>query len=387
MAKDLLILCSDVSKTSAQGVRYKELFWYDHDYSQRMIVTFSETVDYIRYVDSFTCLDGVKPPIIQIAIRTLYKLAKRLLAFLPFVDASDLVLPLYTKKLDKLLQKGNLFDLIICVTPFSLMRLAKKVKANSLCHRLVLDMSDPYSFNMSINSPLLHRIRFFYERKYFAYFDQLVVVSNEMADEYSRLHPMYKDKFKVVEQGVDEGFIDRIRLQTRNDKTKSDAISFLYAGGFYQRGRNPVNLYKAFTKSDECAFLLIFGNIRKALKPHSLTRIACNAAVSRNELAQITAEADVLVLFDNDYGYQVPGKTLEILASGKPVLFIYHNEDSPTLRYVREANGVVWAKSNAMDIQAGIRMIINGEHEKPFFDYQPYTWDKMRKKYQSIMNG
>ncbi len=131
--------------------------------------------------------------------------------------------------------------------------------------------------------------------------------------------------------------------------------------------------------------LKIYGNIRKSNRPKTSNKIEYHKAVDKMQLAKITAKANALILFDNNYGYQVPGKTIETLASGKPVLFIYNNENSPTLQYVKDASGVVWVKNSVQDIKEGIYKIIKSEYDQPNFDYSPYIWDKMRIKIKNII--
>ena len=201
---------------------------------------------------------------------------------------------------------------------------------------------------------------------------------------YQQLYPKLADKFQVVEQGVDEVFINRVNELTGSNGDITQ-FTFLYAGGFYKNGRNPVNLYNAFELSELDCKLEIYGNIRKINRPQTSNKIKYHKAVDKMQLADITAKANALILFDNDYGYQVPGKTIETLASGKPVLFIYNNDKSPTLQYVKKAKGVVWVKNSVPEIKEGIYKIIKGEYAQPYFDYSPYIWDKMRIKIKNII--
>ncbi|MDD3427692.1 MAG: hypothetical protein PHR42_01990, partial [Caldisericia bacterium] len=274
---------------------------------------------------------------------------------------------------------------IIGCTPFSLLLLSKWIKTNYPSLQLIADMSDPFSFNMG-NKGKGRRIRIArdIESKAFPYFDKIIILNEKIQKRYQQLYPKLAEKFQVVEQGVDEVFINKIKAFSSSNII-ADGFTFLYAGGFYKKGRNPNNLYKAFELSELDCKLKIYGNIRKSNRPKTSNKIEYHKAVDKMQLAKITAKANALILFDNNYGYQVPGKTIETLASGKPVLFIYNNENSPTLQYVKDASGVVWVKNSVQDIKEGIYKIIKSEYDQPNFDYSPYIWDKMRIKIKNII--
>ena len=386
MEKHLLIISSDVGFTSAQGVRYRELFSDFGIHSQKTILSLSSPNNYIADAKSATCFDYSGGKMIAFLARFVLKIARRLAHYMPFYDVNNLALPFFYRRLGGLLRAEKIHDVVICVTPFSMIKLARHIKKKYRVNKLVLDMSDPYSFNMVISgaSNVARRSRL--ERECFQYFDKIVVVSQQMADEYRRLHPMYAGKFSIVEQGVDEGFIEKVISKSTHEK-EGGIYKFLYAGGFYRKGRNPSELYRAFGAHKESCRLYVYGNIRKSLRPVCLENIVYHKAVDKDQLVRVTAQADALILMDNEFGFQVPGKTIETLASGKPVLFIYANDESPTLSYVREAKGVVWAKNNVTDIAMGIERIINGDYEEPQFDFRPYTWEKMRNKYEILLEG
>lgn len=373
----VILIIGDCKSSSAQGVRYVSLFGRKAGLKHKMIC-YSPQCDKIGHLDKITVTSST-----SLIVKILRGMQRRII----FPDPYILRLQAYKRKLKPIVTNDSQGNVIIGCTPFSLILLSPWIIRNNSDVNLIVDMSDPFSFNMSnIKRSLRSMIARHIEKISFPHIGHIVVLNEDIRDRYKTMYPMWSEKFTVVEQGVDEGFIEKVKTESIQEN-KRGGFTFLYAGGFYRRGRNPNELYKAFGAQKECCRLSIYGNIRKSLRPIGSDNIDYHRAIDKDQLARVTAQADALILMDNDYGYQVPGKTLETLASGKPVLFIYKNVESPTLKYIREAKGVVWAKNNAADIATAIKGIVNGDYEEPFFDYSPYTWDKMRSKYEKLLKG
>ncbi len=375
--KYILLITGDFKLSSAQGIRYTSL------YSDKSMLQNNINLVYSSGSDK---LEGWKTYIVkQLKLPFLFNAFNRIMRRIIYPDVYIFRLGQYPRKLKEIFANNTFENVIIGCTPFSLLLLSKWIKTNYPSLQLIADMSDPFSFNMG-NKGKGRRIRIArdIESKAFPYFDKIIILNEKIQKRYQQLYPKLAEKFQVVEQGVDEVFINKIKAFSSSNII-ADGFTFLYAGGFYKKGRNPNNLYKAFELSELDCKLKIYGNIRKSNRPKTSNKIEYHKAVDKMQLAKITAKANALILFDNNYGYQVPGKTIETLASGKPVLFIYNNENSPTLQYVKDASGVVWVKNSVQDIKEGIYKIIKSEYDQPNFDYSPYIWDKMRIKIKNII--
>lgn len=378
MNETLIFVTSDFKLNSAQGTRYLALFSQDISSQLNSLITYTMKGEIIKGWQAV--------PVIKPRLNSFSKYLKAIERRLIFPDSYIYKLDKYKSVISSQIQLSGSKHIVIGCTPFSLLLLAPWMKEIQPAASIIADLSDPFSFNMcNINSKIRQSIARVIERRGFLFIDHIVVLNEGIRDYYRRMYPIWADKFTVVEQGVDIDFIENVKAGEQ--KTKTQAFTFLYAGGFYRHGRNPLELYKAFQhKTNECN-LQIFGNIRRSLRPKPASNSFYHKAIDKDYLAVETAKADALVLIDNDYGYQVPGKTLETLATNKPVLFIYNNENSPTLNYVREATGVIWAKNNANDIAAGVDKIVKYEYNTKNFDFSPYTWERMREKYQTLLNG
>lgn len=375
-----ILVTGDFCPHSAQGVRYLKLM--------RNNPSDIGTSLYIVYSLRSCPIAGWQ----NISIRkhndsSLDRAVNFILGRLIFPDKYLLRTHRYKSVLVKLLKDLSSDIVIIGCTPFSLLLLASLIKRERPDVRLIVDLSDPFSFNMDIMESMIRTsIARIIERISFPYVDHIIVLNEYIRNVYARLYPLWADKFKVIEQGVDTDFIESVKTE-KPTHSSTRKFTFLYAGGFYRKGRNPRELFEAFIIQGGICKLLVYGHVRSSLRSKGNASIEYHKPIDKASLASITAQADALVLMDNEYGYQVPGKTLETLASGKPVLFIYNNKESPSLTYVKEAKGVVWAKNNAAEIKTAIIRIIGGDYEEPYFDYSQYTWDNLRNKYDGLLKG
>ena len=111
------------------------------------------------------------------------------------------------------------------------------------------------------------------------------------------------------------------------DSLKSN---FVYAGSFYKEIRNPTFLLEAFMHTREDAVLHLFCSsdcdelINQAVAT-SHGKIVRHGMVGPDEIADVYAEADVLVSVGNSLPEFKPSKTFEYIATGKPILNIYYN--------------------------------------------------------------
>jgi len=239
-------------------------------------------------------------------------------------------------------------------------------------------MSDPFSFNMiHAKSILLRNLAMYIEKSCLKSYNLIIVLNEKVVDKYIELYPYVASSIVCIEQGVDQEFIEQIESDS---VASNDVFTFLYAGAFYKNGRVPYHMFTAFMQTRKNIVLHTYSTNKRGLRPATSERIQHFSRIPKSSLVKVTASADALVLLDNDHGCQVPGKTLELLSINKPLLFIYSNENSPTLDYVKSAKGVVFAKNNVTSISDGIAMILDNRHEPRGFDYNAYTWEEMRMK-------
>ena len=371
----MILVVANVSYSmSPMAIRYSSLFESWHD--EENLVVYFDNLGNILSDWSHLKLSNSRSSHLS---KVLDKLMKYI--FIPdrFIAHLYRYKQAFTTKVDL-----NRFDfMVIGCVPFSLLLLAPWIKKMNPKLRIIADLSDPFSFSNSASKYVLRKfIANRIEKKCFPCFSKVVVLNEEIQKKYQSKHPCLRDRFLTIEQGVDEKFINSIvNYKSRGD---NESFTFLYAGAFYRHLRNPRYLYKAIGRLNGSCQLKVFGSGPRSTRPKSIENIHYQRLITRDRLIEQTINSDALVLMDNDFGYQVPGKTLEVLACGKPVLFIYNNDSSPTLKYVKSASGVVWARNNVEDIVSAAMKILEKFYSNPHFNYKEYTWESMRSKYLSL---
>ena len=99
-------------------------------------------------------------------------------------------------------------------------------------------------------------------------------------------------------------------------------------------------------------------------------------------------KADIIVFIDNAYGIQVPGKTIELLAFNKPILFISSNGQSASIKYFQSCQNFLKVENTYKSIEQILNSLkimfepetITGK------DISGYYWQNLIPKYLPIIN-
>ena len=122
-------------------------------------------------------------------------------------------------------------------------------------------------------------------------------------------------------------------------RTGSDKIVLRYTGMFYSNIRRPDELLRFLDTLDPDRYTAEFyGPCCDYMRMHFQKMPAClqlKGTVSTQKCRELTASADILLNVGNTTANQVPSKIFEYIASGKPVLNFYTNENEPGLAYLR----------------------------------------------------
>lgn len=172
---------------------------------------------------------------------------------------------------------------------------------------------------------------------------------------------------------------------SHNHYFDSSKTNFVYAGSFYKEIRNPSFLLEAFMHTREDAVLHLFCSsdcdelINQAVAT-SHGKIVRHGIVGPDEIADVYAEADVLVSVGNSLPEFKPSKTFEYIATCKPILNIYYNglrddvlENYPmSLQICNSAEAILSAKEidEFISISAG-KMVLEDEIKTRFKKYMP----------------
>ncbi len=279
---------------------------------------------------------------------------------------------------------------IISVSPFTLLFLGGALKRRFPHIKLVIDTGDPFHGDSSSYSRrLLHRLfARSVERAGLAKADMTVVPTLILKKHYLSCYKDVVDdqRIKVIENGISKLFTS-IPSAGRD---RGAPFRMVYAGRFYSGMRDPSALYAAVRKFGPGDVLLkLFGNIHEEyLPPASDSRFMTGGAVTAERLAREYEEADLVVYLDNARGVQVPGKVYEVLAVNRPVLYICHDEASPSYEIVNGKDGVFTVTNDRQSIEEGIARVMK---ETPAAEYrrgsEMFTFDSLASRYGVLLEG
>lgn len=273
-------------------------------------------------------------------------------------------------------------SIIILLRPFYLLRLTIFLKENFPEIKIIVDMSDP---------PSLGYGKFFHKNKYINYFenkflkpvDCLIVPNISIKKYYNNI----TKNVEVIEYGVDEYSLNFEDMKIQNNN-KVNGTKLIYGGKFHKGLREPDELFLAISDSKENIFLEVYTDLTGFSLNKSnfdLNKIFFEKPISQESLFKQFHNSDIIVHLDNFYGYQVPGKTLELLSFEKPILLVYDNEFSDTLSYLRDQPGVFIVKNDRLLILEKIKKItsLNGEIYKR--DFKQFYWSNLLSRLNLII--
>lgn len=376
--KTILLITGRILPLSAQGIRYNNLIKHLKNGNRIIHLTFDKSLFPLADIDNYEIKDRLLIDLKRRLIRFLFKYIKII-----FPDEYRYFKNNYLNTLKTITVEYKIDTVIIGMTPFSFMELPQKIKMYYNNIKIIGDLSDPFSFNAQIinkNRNIRNR-RLSYELKYLPFFDILVVLNKKIQKYYSELLSGNTTIISVIEQGVNEGFFNFNEFK----ESKRSNHKFIYAGGFYKGFREPFHLYSAVEIINSIE-LHIYGAIKKQYLGDSIPNIIYHGNISQTELINRFRDSDVIVIIDNAFGIQVPGKIIECLTIGKPILFIYENENSPSLDYIKNAGNVFACKNSTNDIVKSLGLLINNDSNiVDTFDPTPFLWESLAKEYSSII--
>lgn len=236
----------------------------------------------------------------------------------------------------------------------------------SLQHQLpwVADFRDPLQCHYNPAYQHFNAIQRYLERKVMQQASKVVTTCEAAAQLYRRIYPQLSaDKFNVIENGY---VPTQLPMSTRPDK-----FTLLYSGALYGNGRDVSPLFQAISdlkqqgviNSDN--FILKFRGTKKSEKIDvDLMRFSINELVIflppitfAEAQAEMMGSSANLLIQDEIFNFQVPGKLYDYVQSAKPLLAICP-PDSATADVCRRVPDClrVWQSS---EIKSALQQLIS----------------------------
>jgi glycosyltransferase involved in cell wall biosynthesis len=272
-------------------------------------------------------------------------------------------IPSATRAGKKLLSK-NQYDVIWSSSPTPSPHIVAANLAKHSQAKWVADYRDPMPYlhgrSTAVNSVRIREV----DENVYRHSDMMVFATQGIKDMYVDLHAHpAPDTFKVMENGFDSAMMDE---QKKNVKKAGYSalfnpgkLSIYYAGVLYSDGRDPTPVFEAvsaFIKAHGDHVELVFQGAGDGAEYATvIEKLGIAAAVKFetgvpfHEAVKNMLSADVLLIIqDEKFNNQVPGKIYEYLASGKP-LILKTPKDSQTSA-VGLSHAGVWQADNKNSI-------------------------------------
>ncbi|PTT71825.1 MULTISPECIES: glycosyltransferase family 4 protein [unclassified Chryseobacterium] len=234
------------------------------------------------------------------------------------------------KKGEKVFMVTNPAPLILLL---SILKRFKKIELIILVHDVFPENTIPAGIIKSEKSVLYRVLRSIFDKAY-SKADLLITLGRDMQKVIEAKIRKYnrRSKIEIIENwGDTEGIYPLLKEGVFNeDSSLKDRIIFQYAGnlGRVQGLIELLHIIKK-VKNDRLAFHFVGeGAVRDTMieyvKENQLTNVFFDGAYSREEQLQVLNKADVsfVSLAPKMFGLGVPSKTYNILAAGKPVLYV-----------------------------------------------------------------
>lgn len=239
------------------------------------------------------------------------------------------------------------------------------------------------------------KIRKWLERSLIRYADQVITVSDSIANEYTRIYKIPKPHLVLNCPAHHMQFRSNLLRESLN--IRDEQTIFLYQGRL-SKGRGIEILLEAFSDLESDKNVLVcmgYGPLESLVQQKTAQQrtILFHPAVSPNVLLNYTSSADYGVLFYEDtclnHRYCSPNKIFEYLMAGLPVLTSNLYE---VKRLVEIENVGIVAQENTVEgfkeaIEASLKLDYMTIQENVFKVRKKYCWEEQEKVLKRIYDA
>ncbi|WDE99149.1 glycosyltransferase family 4 protein [Lentisphaera profundi] len=242
------------------------------------------------------------------------------------------------------------------------------------------------------------KVTFLLERFLIKYSDEVITVSNSIADEYKRLYNIKKPSLVLncpyfCELREDNLFREELGIR-ENQKI------FLYQGGLF-KGRGIELLLKSFSNLSDNKNVIVFmgyGTLEETILEHSQNHRAIffHKAVSPDVLLRYTSSADYGISLIDDiclsYRYCLPNKFFEYIMAGLPII----SSNLPEMKKIVEDHniGIIAEQNTKNSFQKAVEATLDLEYSHITKNLanvrREFCWEKQEKTlidtYNSLLN-
>jgi hypothetical protein len=303
-----------------------------------------------------------------------------------FPDPLIFEYPRLRAKLKELVVKNN-YDIIVgSSVPYTTLMLAGFVRKINEDIKWIHDIGDPLYPSMN-GYKVRSKLACYFERYYTKSVNVLVVNNGPTKAYYiARYNNFNENNIVIIPQGCDLQE-KPAEIPNRSD----DIIRIIYAGTFHDILRKPFSVYKAVGDMGNLIKLDLYGLIPEKHQPgEKYDNIVYRGSAVHEHILEQYSKSDIILIIDNSIGIQTPGKVVEVIGAYKPILFVYENENSPTLEYLRNVPYAFSCRNESNEIKLKIEEIITKiKRNEVLYDFsiQNLSWRERASEYKNLLNN
>lgn len=224
---------------------------------------------------------------------------------------------------------GNYDAIVAIAQPFGWAVLANELKERYPGAKIYLYMLDPYIYNYTLPQSKIE-----YRKKQFKRFTNNldgIIFTRGIKEEAE------KHNCTIRKRSITVDLPNMIPHKTMQTKNYLDKIELMFAGRFYPDIRNPQKMFKVLRQIlDERTIFSMFSRGCDAMAnsfTQSCPHVKQMDFLPHEKYVKYFEGVDILVNLENTIPNQLPSKVFEYIASGKPIINFYEDENSMGLHY------------------------------------------------------
>jgi hypothetical protein len=405
MSKTVLIVAFDFPPSSSAAVqRTLKMADYLKDFGWQAVILTAKENAYEATEDSQKIPEHVKEHVYRTAALDVHNhlsIRGKHFNWMKGIDRWSTWIPGAISCGRKLLNQYQ-FDAIVSTAPIpSAHIIASKLAAKSGIPWMA-DYQDPMAYLYEPTSKLRKFCHQRIDTKVTSSASALVYATKQAMNLYQNAFPDTKKSiFHFVENGFDETNFELLNGYQPKTPTPFSAnkFSFYYSGVLYPNGRDPIPLFKAIAQLVDNNQLNIdnfevifqgsgtgekFNNLLEELKINNIIKFMPSVPYVDSLHNMVNADALVLIQ-DQVFNLQVPGKLYEYIRTGKSILAITPNESATAEVANRAHNSFIATEANAIAQQ--ILQIINREIAVSAISVESFSRYSKTQEFSQILNG
>lgn len=292
---------------------------------------------------------------------------------------------------EKLLEKGN-FDVIFSMHEAPSCHLVGYKLHKKFPHvKWVTYWSDPWTFDPNrMKQPMLRKyIEKRLEKKVVENADVFLFTTNQTKKLYESYYNISESKTDIVFRGFSKHYFSDLKEKGGMPKfIKEGKINIVHTGEIYTNLRDITPFLKAIRKIKqhhldiyEKLNILLIGNIHQPETIIDYSDLKCINLIERlpyEEALKYMLHSDILILWGNKHGQQIPGKVYEYIGSESIITTIIGSDDDPLINFMKNIDKGPVIKNETDDIYETVLSLVNKIEENRI----PSNWTKPVDSYE-----